>query len=136
VSFKIGERLRTLREERGLSRQDVENATGYSRHYLYKVETERQHPSFKYLTELAKFYGLSMDELFASTDELRKIRLAELAERFPPDVQEYLLQEGSEDYVLLAKELADAEIPPDFIRDMVDLIRARRKRMGGKEEGD
>lgn len=62
----LGESLRTLREARGLSLQDVGAATSISASFLSLVENGRSDITLGRLTRLVAFYGVSIAELLPS----------------------------------------------------------------------
>ncbi|HEX4521167.1 MAG TPA: helix-turn-helix transcriptional regulator [Gaiellaceae bacterium] len=86
----IGERLRRLREERGLAQRDV-IAPGVSAQYISKIERGQRNASVKALRKLAENLGVSAQYLETGHDpaeiELRAFRLddAELALRLGDD---------------------------------------------------
>jgi transcriptional regulator with XRE-family HTH domain len=57
---EIGARLRTLREDRCLSQQDVEDGSGVSRQQLCRYEKGEDLPSTTALIRLSLFYKVSM----------------------------------------------------------------------------
>ncbi len=63
----VGERLRALRKERGLSLAEVAEATGISTSFLSLVETGRSDITLGRLVTLVKFYDTSVEELLPET---------------------------------------------------------------------
>jgi transcriptional regulator with XRE-family HTH domain len=59
----VGDRLRALRQERGLSLAEVSEETGISTSFLSLVETGRSDITLGRLMTLVKFYDTSVDEL-------------------------------------------------------------------------
>src|SRR5919198_2901795 len=76
-TMTLGERIRQLRRQRGLTQRHLADATGVDFSYLSKIENDRlEHtPSIKMLQDLAK--ALEVDEL----------ELMELANKVPPVLQ-------------------------------------------------
>lgn len=70
----IGERLRYLREQLGVSQQKVSENTGISRGNLSNYEKNRVKPGSNTLAELAKFYNVSSDWILTgkTSTELNK----------------------------------------------------------------
>src|SRR5580658_7676893 len=60
----IGERIRHLREERGLSRADIEQATGLLRSYVCRVELGQSIPSLEALERFAAALEVPLYWLF------------------------------------------------------------------------
>ncbi|MGP1365924.1 MAG: helix-turn-helix domain-containing protein [Schwartzia sp. (in: firmicutes)] len=63
-----GKRLRTLREERGLSQEEVANAIGVSRVAYLKYESGENRPVRK-LKELSRFFNVTTDYLLGNDTE-------------------------------------------------------------------
>lgn len=63
--FKLGERVRTLRVEKGLKLGEVAERAGLARSTLSKIENSRTSPTFEVLLKLASGLGIAMDELLA-----------------------------------------------------------------------
>lgn len=69
VSFK--ERLKELREEKGLSKWELSNRlnTNASPHTIRKYETEGVNSKVNNIIELAKFFNVTTDYLLGVSDE-------------------------------------------------------------------
>jgi transcriptional regulator with XRE-family HTH domain len=65
----IGERIRTLRTQKGLSQGDVERATGLLRCYTSRVENGHTIPSLETLEKFAAALGVPLYHLFYEGDE-------------------------------------------------------------------
>ncbi|MEU6310676.1 helix-turn-helix transcriptional regulator [Streptomyces sp. NPDC047014] len=59
----IGPRLRGVRERRGVTLVDISRATGISPSTLSRIETGRRKPTLEVVLQLAKEYGVALDEL-------------------------------------------------------------------------
>lgn len=59
-----GKKLRALREERGLTRKQVEAATGVDRGLLARYEEDPpENPGVRFVMALAKFFDVEVDDL-------------------------------------------------------------------------
>src|SRR6266700_5807695 len=89
----VGQRLRRLRQENGLSQRDLASP-GVSYAYISRIEAGARTPSVKALRMLARKLGVSVDYLETGRDirdsEQRELRLAdaELALRLSDDTSE------------------------------------------------
>ena len=63
MTTKYGTAMKELRLERGLSLRQVEQATGISNQNLSRWERNEVMPSVDACVLLAKFYGVSIEEL-------------------------------------------------------------------------
>ncbi|MEU4932813.1 helix-turn-helix transcriptional regulator [Streptomyces yokosukanensis] len=59
----VGPRLRAVRERHGATLTEVSRATGVSLSTLSRIETRRRKPTLEVLVQLARAYGISLDEL-------------------------------------------------------------------------
>ena len=76
--IELGRKIAARREELGMSRKDLAEATHLSYPYIAQIETGYRLPSSKHQFMLAKTLGMSLDELFGTEEELP--RSAPLAE--------------------------------------------------------
>jgi len=60
----VRNRVRSLREERGLSQGQLAEAMGVSRQTINSIETERYTPSLPLAIGLARFFGQAVEEIF------------------------------------------------------------------------
>ncbi len=65
----IGERLRTLREERKLSQGDIEKRTGLLRCYISRVENGHTVPAVETIEKLARAMEIPMYRVFYEGDK-------------------------------------------------------------------
>lgn len=65
---KFAERLKELRNEKGLSQAQLAKATGLSHTALVYWETEQRVPNAKAIVILAKFFGVTTDYLLGVED--------------------------------------------------------------------
>jgi transcriptional regulator with XRE-family HTH domain len=70
----IGDRLKQLREMKGLSQGDIEKRTGLLRCYISRCENGHTVPAIETLEKLARAMELPMCKLFCDGEEPPKIR--------------------------------------------------------------
>lgn len=58
--ISIGDKLRVLREERGLTLKEMSDATGHSFSYLSEIEKNSTQPSLETVKQLADFFGVQI----------------------------------------------------------------------------
>ncbi|WP_079146911.1 helix-turn-helix transcriptional regulator [Streptomyces griseochromogenes] len=61
--------VRKLRSERGLSQGQLGTALGVSRQTINAIETERYTPSLPLAMSLAKFFEVSVEEMFHAEED-------------------------------------------------------------------
>jgi transcriptional regulator with XRE-family HTH domain len=69
----IGDRLRTLREEKKLSQGDIEKRTGLLRCYISRVENGHTVPAIETLEKLARAMEVPLYQLFYDGEEPPKL---------------------------------------------------------------
>jgi transcriptional regulator with XRE-family HTH domain len=68
----IGERLKALRERKGMSQGDVEKRTGLLRCYISRVENEHTVPSVDTLEKLARALEIPTYRIFTDDEHVKK----------------------------------------------------------------
>jgi transcriptional regulator with XRE-family HTH domain len=82
----IGERLRSLREEKKLSQGDIEKRTGLLRCYISRVENGHTVPALETLEKMARALEVPLYQLFYDGEE-------------PPELPNLPKRKSSEDIV-------------------------------------
>lgn len=67
----VRNRVRMLREERGLTQKELGERVGVSRQAINAVETGKFDPSIWLAYDLARFFGVSIEALFLFREEDR-----------------------------------------------------------------
>ena len=62
-------KVRTLRERRGLTQKELGQAVNVSRQAINAVETGKYDPSIWLAYRLARFFGLPIEEIFSFEEE-------------------------------------------------------------------
>jgi transcriptional regulator with XRE-family HTH domain len=83
----IGDRLRELRDSKGLSQGDIEKRTGLLRCYISRVENGHTVPAIETLEKLARALEVPMYRLFHEGEAESSVRNLKLE----PDDQKLLL---------------------------------------------
>lgn len=68
--------IRQLREERGITQEELANLLGVSRQAVNAVETGKFEPSIWLAYDIAKAFGLTVEEVFLFEESERKTRSA------------------------------------------------------------
>jgi len=68
----IGERIYTLRKERGISQEELANELNVSRQSVSKWETNQSTPDFDKIVLLCQFFGITTDELLTGKKDIVK----------------------------------------------------------------
>jgi transcriptional regulator with XRE-family HTH domain len=71
--MNIGENIKRIRTSRNLSQKEVVIAAKIDTAQYSRIESSKRDPSVSTLEKIAKAMGVSLSELFASTEELKEI---------------------------------------------------------------
>jgi len=63
ISKKLGNNLKKIRLEKGMSQGDICRASGMDRGYISRVESGQKNPTISNLEKIAKALKISPDEL-------------------------------------------------------------------------
>ena len=63
ISQKLGDNIRKIREEKGMSQADICRITEMDRGYISRVENGSKNPTISNLEKIAKAFGVKPDEL-------------------------------------------------------------------------
>ncbi|MFB8146648.1 helix-turn-helix domain-containing protein [Microbacterium sp. NPDC056003] len=80
----LGKRIAARREELGMSRKELAEATDLSYPYVAQIETGYRLPSAKHQVTLSRVLGMSLDDLFDTAESLPIVRSAMAAARPAP----------------------------------------------------
>lgn len=74
---KYGDRLRSLREAKGLSQKELADRLNINRSTYARYETSSTQPDYDILNAIANFYDVSVDYLLGRINEINKPLLTE-----------------------------------------------------------
>jgi transcriptional regulator with XRE-family HTH domain len=119
-----GDRIKQLMEEHRLDAQELADAIGKNRSYIYQLlKDEIKKPSYEVMNGLAKKFGVSEEYIESGIDE-EVIRYDEpdIFKKLPKDLQEFVLKEESAPYLIVAKQLSAYDLSKVGEREMQFLI--------------
>lgn len=112
----FGDRLRKLREEKNITQKELGLIVGLSDRVIGYYESNDRFPKEEnILKKFADYFNCSLDYLLGRTDNPDTIRLD--GEKLPKELKEIGIE-----YLTIAKEMADKEIPPEDIRKIIDIL--------------
>lgn len=68
MKANLGQRLKELREEKGLTQKQLSEELGINSVTYLHYEKEQREPPLSLLADIAKFYGVSVDFLLGLSD--------------------------------------------------------------------
>lgn len=111
--MEIGEQIRSIRKSRHLTMEMLGKRAGYSKDYVWKVETGRERPSIKFLERVGEVLDAELVTTFRMEDGTQAFHIEQEGDEFPtgelPDTPE-----AREDYRRLMEFLRSKySRPPD-----------------------
>jgi len=98
----MGERLRALRKNRGMTLHQLSALSGLSPGYLSQIERNISHPSIRALSDVARVFGVSMSRLF------------ETPEQGQGDVSQFIVRGGARTVMNLTPGIREEVLSPDL----------------------
>ncbi|MCZ6640274.1 MAG: helix-turn-helix domain-containing protein [Gammaproteobacteria bacterium] len=86
--MKFGEKLKTLRHDKGLTQPEMAEAIGIEQSYLSKLENDKSLPSKDTFVRILEVFGLGVADVVDELDQSSKNQLRQL-----PEVADYYNQE-------------------------------------------
>lgn len=68
--MSIGQKIKLLRQENGLSMRDLEKEIGIDRNMICLIENEKRNLTLENIIKICKFFGISSDWLLGLKDNL------------------------------------------------------------------
>jgi len=126
--LNFGEKVKYVRELRGLSQTDLAIMAGLSAPFISQIENGKKRPATEALTKIAQALKANtwffMDDNALSFEEMIK-----LSDYEPPeDIVEFFATRESLPYAILARELHAEQIDPIFFRELLESIKKMRSR--------
>lgn len=108
----LGERLKSLREARGLKLPELAEITGLSRSSLYKVENSGMSLTYDKLIDLADGLGVSISELFQKSENVEVKAVVTARREVGRKGEGYRLETKNYDYRYLCPDLKSKKLTP------------------------
>jgi transcriptional regulator with XRE-family HTH domain len=123
-ALQYGERIALLREENGLTQEELSLKIGISRAALSHYEKNRRQPDYDTIRKIAAHFGVSVDYLLGHTN-IRETpqSIIDTALQDDPDLMEiWLTIKNRQDLQSLFKEVKP--MTPDNVKKVIRIIKA------------
>jgi transcriptional regulator with XRE-family HTH domain len=124
----FGAKVKYVRELRGLTQTNLSELCNLSVPFLSEIETGKKRPSTKALERIAASLGTNtwffQDDKAVTFEEIIKMSDYEP----PEDIVEFFSKEENLTYAVLAKELGEEKIDPEFLRDLLESIKKMKSK--------
>ena len=71
--MEIGERIKELRQKKGITVNKLANLSGVSQSYLRDIELGNKQPTVEYLSYICDALGISLSRLFSDEKEINEL---------------------------------------------------------------
>jgi transcriptional regulator with XRE-family HTH domain len=128
--MNYGQKIKYVMEKvrGGMTLTDLHKATGLSLSYLSEAINGKSNMSIKSLEKVAQALNVSpsylLDNNIMSLRKIIEINDVEL----PDDVVEFFATQEGLPYAMLAKDLHNEQIDPDFLRDLLESIKKMKSK--------
>lgn len=119
----IGERMKYLREMKNWTQLELSERANVSRSYISQLERGEREPTAGVLHQIAEAFKVPVDMFFPNT---RFFPFQALEKYFPEDVVDFLKSQKNLPYVELMMQASELEISPQFIGEMIRMVRSGR----------
>lgn len=135
----IGERIKTLREEKGMSQAELATALGCSRMTINNYETEKRIPDIEFAMNLANYFDVTVEYLSGRTEFRDKEEIAvsvkkaeqlvKMIEKLPQGESQQMLSYFQE----VLEKAKENELEKSVIFTLSNCFNQLRKALGGYE---
>lgn len=119
----IGDRIKELREERGILQRELANALKLTQQTISLYESNKREPDAETLSKIADFFGVSIDYLIGRTDTPTPAdKIADSLSDDPELLEFWDELREREDLKLLFKQTK--EMSPEDVKKIIRIIKA------------
>lgn len=68
---ELGERIKTLRENKGIKQNALANKAGVSPTYIYQLERGEKSPTVEYLEFICDALGVTLEDFFSNSPKIK-----------------------------------------------------------------
>ncbi|QEK11653.1 helix-turn-helix transcriptional regulator [Crassaminicella thermophila] len=112
----FGSRLKHLRSKKKITQQELAELLNVSPSTIGMYEQGRRDPDTNTIKFLANYFNVSTDYLLGIVDDPDVIRVT--GDQVPKELRNIGVE-----YLTLAKEMQDKEIPPEDIKKILDVLK-------------
>lgn len=113
VPLDFGEKLKSIREQRGVSKSELAELVGVSQPYITQLENgSRKDPGFSLVQKFCIALNVPI-EIFLDKNI---VPLYSIIDHLPKDLQEFVLSQESIPYIEVAKECVELDLSPEALK--------------------
>jgi len=112
----FGQRLKILRNKKGMLQKDLANLLKVSPSTIGMYERGKRDPDTETVVFLAKYFNVSTDYLLGLADNPNVLTAKNT--NIPIELQDIRVE-----YLALAKEMQDKQLPPEDVKKILDVLK-------------
>ncbi|WFD12352.1 helix-turn-helix transcriptional regulator [Tepidibacter hydrothermalis] len=118
-NLQFGVRLRDLRKEMDWTQKELGKKIAISDRVIGYYENSDRFPDEETLKKIADVFDVTIDYLLGRTNNPTTVRVE--GDKLPKELRDIGIE-----YLTIAKEMADKEIPPEDIKKIIDVLGNRK----------
>jgi transcriptional regulator with XRE-family HTH domain len=121
----LGERLKILRIQKGMTQMDLAYAAGVSISTISELETGQQkNPTIKTLMDIARALGLPETVFFEDSEYAT---ILDFLKYLPPDIQSFVRHQENIPWMQLAIKFKEMQVTPELVEQLIVMIRRAKE---------
>ena len=119
----FGQKIKYVRELRGLTQTQLAELCDLAPSFISQIENNKRRPATETLERLAQQLHATA-YYFIDDKALTFEEHASIVGYIPPqDIVDFFAQQDSLPYAVLAKDLKDSKIDPEYLRELIEIIK-------------
>lgn len=119
----LGKRIREERQKLNLTQEELGNKCGVTKYTISLYESGKSTPNDEIKGIMADLFDCTIDYLLGRSDLKNNVIIE--GNKLPKELRDIGIE-----YLEVAKEMEDAEIPPEDIKKIIDIIKGNTPKKG------
>lgn len=123
LPINFGEKLKAIRNQRGMTIADLAEKAGITQSYISKLETGvKKDPSWKVVQSLAAALLVDISDFRDDT----QVPLYTIIDHLPQDLQDFVLSQRNIPFIEVARDCVELDLSPEALRLYVQALAKAR----------
>lgn len=130
MNASFGSRMRSIRQARQWSQQELSMRSGISTPHISSIERDKRHPSLEYAQRIANALGVPLHSLCDEREDFKAPKMHNNSDELPLYMQNFILNESALPYLEAAQRMSTLpEEDATFLTKLIELLIQRHKMM-------
>lgn len=136
MNESFGSRMKTMRQTRHWSQQELSMRAGISTPHISSIERDKRHPSLEYAQRIASALGVPLHTLCDTRTDFTAPKMHNSPDDLPLYMQNFILNESAFPYLEAAQRMSTlSEEDTAFLKKLIELLSQRHRLIAGMESG-